>query len=111
MYENKFLFMAHNDYLRIAYETGIVGLSAYLTFLFLILAHSIKKMAWERNGQFQAECVTVASIMIAFLIMSAVDNLARSTVVLLYTFCVIGALLGRESDITEKLRYENTPGK
>jgi putative inorganic carbon (HCO3(-)) transporter len=97
MYEKKFLFMAHNDYLRLAYETGIPGLGAYLSFLFFIFVQSAKKIRPEKNMFLRSRHITIISLLIVFILMAAVDNLARSTVVALYIFCVIGALSAPET--------------
>jgi putative inorganic carbon (hco3(-)) transporter len=102
MYDKKFLFMAHNDYLRLAYEIGILGLITYLLFLLFILCPSMRRAMQEKNSSLKTAHITIASLLIAFLIMGAVDNLARSTLILLYMFCVIGALLGTDANINKK---------
>ena len=100
MFEKNFLFMAHNDYLRLIYETGILGLIAYLSFFFIIFTRTIRRMIHEKNIRLKFRYATIASLTLAFLVMGISDNLARSTVILLYMFCIIGALAGNESDIS-----------
>ncbi|MFA5410653.1 MAG: O-antigen ligase family protein [Candidatus Omnitrophota bacterium] len=102
MYQKGFTFMAHNDYLRLAYETGISGLIIYLLFLATILGCSIRKIVHEKNKYAKNRYVAISGLMVAFLVMGAADNLVRSTVVLLYLFCVIGALVGYHPDISHE---------
>jgi len=94
MYRQKFYFAAHNDYLRIAYEIGILGLIFYLFFLYYILFKSIKnRLSAEETYENRKNSIVIC-LLVALLIMSTTDNLARSTVILLYMFCVLGGLLG-----------------
>jgi O-antigen ligase len=101
MYGKTFPFVAHNDYLRLAYETGILGLSVYLLYLFYLLNKSVKLALASRDDRMKSKYTVILSLIAALLIMSTADNLVRSTAILVYIFSIVGALLGPE---TENLR-------
>lgn len=97
MYQYKVGVMAHNDYLRILYETGAFGLVAYL-----FLWGSIAIFAWRRmrDKRFIKDhlCYRVVFCIVAgFAVMSSADNLTRSTVILIYAFVAIAFLMLHES--------------
>lgn len=94
MYEKNFKIMAHNDYLRIAYETGFPGMILYVGVQLYLLALSFKGGGRSKIA---------LSLIVSVIIMGAADNLARSTMILLYVFIAIGCLL---SD-----KYESLAGK
>jgi len=92
MYEYKIGVMAHNDYLRISYETGFLGLGLYMILLCYILFSALRnlskaKFLFEINSYKTAVC-----LMVSLLLMSLVDNLARSTVIMIYYFAGISFL-------------------
>lgn len=95
MYEKSFAFMAHNDYLRLTYETGVLGIGTYLLFLFYIFTQSIRLALISKVGHVKSRYAVISVLIMALLVMSIADNLARSTVVLLYIFCMIGVLIGQ----------------
>lgn len=94
MYKQKFYFAAHNDYLRLAYEIGILGLIFYLYFPCYILFESIKNSLSAGDTYEKKKNAIVICLIVALLIMSTADNLARSTGILIYMFCVLGGLVG-----------------
>ena len=97
-YEQKFLFMAHNDYLRLAFEVGLLGLLNYLVFLFYLLAKSFKNFIKTTDVSVKSRCLTVICLITMLLFMSIAANMARAVVVLIYLFCLVGALLGIEPE-------------
>ena len=99
-FEIHFSYMAHNDYLRLAYETGIIGVITYLLpvgyLLRVAAARSIG--AKERDARLN---VTALCLLTGLLMMSVGDNLARSTVILAYLYAVVGAVMGTEHEKVE----------
>lgn len=102
MYEKRFRIMAHNDYLRIGYETGLPGLFLYISTLLYMLFLSFKRLFHSRIPAERHKFKIALSLMVSVIIMGAVDNLARSTMILLYIFVVIGHLLGSHTDLTSE---------
>ena len=72
---------AHNDYLKIGFETGVVGLILYLTFFVGLLYHTIKK-SWKKDW---TQIVFIASILV-FLGMRASDNMLHHTPAIWWLF-------------------------
>ena len=107
MYEQKFHFMAHNDYLRLGYEIGLLGLIFYLYFLCYILFKSLRNALFTEDTYEKKRNMIIVCVLVALLIMSVADNLARSTVILIYMFCVLGGLLG-ENTVTQENHYEDS---
>lgn len=99
-FEIHFAYMAHNDYLRLAYETGLFGVVTYLLpvgyLLRVAAARSIG--AKERDARLN---ITALCLLTGLLMMSVGDNLARSTVILAYLYAVVGAVLGTEHEEEE----------
>lgn len=102
MYEKNFKIMAHNDYIRIAYETGFAGLGLYLLFFAFILSAGVRKLLRARATEEINSCKTGLCLIVGLLLMSFADNLARSTVVMMYFLAAAGYLIGS--------RHENTSG-
>lgn len=89
MYEYNSGVMAHNDYLRIGYESGLLGLGCYLLMLLYLLlvsfGRAVKRPLSEDNRRYKVTMCLVACL----IVMSIVDNFVRSTVVFFYYFVVI----------------------
>ncbi|UCG34727.1 MAG: O-antigen ligase family protein [Candidatus Omnitrophota bacterium] len=96
-YEQTFLFMAHNDYLRLAFEVGLLGLLSYLAFLLYLLSKSFKNFMKTMDISAKDRYLTLICLIMMLLIMSVVANMARAIVVLIYLFCLAGAFLGIEA--------------
>jgi O-antigen ligase len=94
MHGHDFLIMAHNDYLRIAYETGVFGVVFYLLFLLYILYKSLKRVLKSITPLAINRAKAAFALILSLVLMSASDNLARSTVILFYLFIGIGYFLG-----------------
>lgn len=101
MYEKNFLFMAHNDFLRFAYEIGIPGLLCYLLLLgYLIYSAATGKRPFPSLRPTRESNCCIC-LLLSLLLVSSADNLARSNVVIFYMFALLGALFGsirRRSD-------------
>ncbi len=84
---------AHNDYLRLAVETGIVGLAAYgilLVALFRALLAHYRRLAGSRH---QLLVLGVIAYAIALLVGSFFDNLLQSTTVMWVFWIMVAAVL------------------
>jgi O-antigen ligase len=93
-FQDRTSVMAHNDYLRLSYEIGFVGLFFYLLLIGMIMISALKKatridhdMIERRKG------LIVFCTVLTMLIISMADNLARSTVVLTYIFTLTAVFL------------------
>lgn len=84
--------MAHNDYLRIAYETGIFGFLSYISLLLYMFIFSLRNLFRGKDQRYNI-FKTPACILLSLLVVSFADNLARSTVVIFYYYIVIGSIL------------------
>lgn len=99
MYEQRIGVMAHNDILRMAYETGLIATLLYLTGFFLLILY-----AWRESRKPQADDARVARVqisaclMLGFLISSLADNMLRSTVILFYYFTAVMLFLSRKKE-------------
>ncbi len=105
MHERQFKMMAHNDYLRITYETGILGPMIYLSILLYILFSALKKVFQARERLKLNQYKISLALILSIITMSVVDNLARSTFIVLYFFVVIGYFL------ETRRNYENPASK
>lgn len=91
---------AHNDYLRLALETGLIGLGLYLILLsnFALNAFQLmKKQGKENYLYFFAWIIT-------FMIVSLSDNLLHHTPVIWLTMAIWGGILGQEKN-KEKINF------
>lgn len=93
MFDYNVGFGAHNDYLRIVYETGFLGLTMYLlllTFFVFFVARGIMgtRLCCEYN-----KYKLIIGLMLTIFLISYGDNLLRNTVVMFYYFCTIALFL------------------
>jgi putative inorganic carbon (hco3(-)) transporter len=93
MYEEEFTTMAHSDYLRTAYETGFAGLCAYLALIGFVFIASLRRMRRCIECSEAARFKLVFCLTLGIMVMSGVDNLARSTAVLMLYFLLVGAMM------------------
>lgn len=84
--------MAHNDYLRIFYEIGGLGLICYFLLFFYILRYSIKSVFKSKivneNNKYRA----ISCLIIILLVVSFSDNVLRNLGVLMYYFTAMSLL-------------------
>jgi O-antigen ligase len=102
MYEKNFTVMAHNDYIRIAYEIGFAGLGSYIMVFIFILFTAIRKLLRARSPEEINSYKAGICLIVSLLLMSLADNLARSTLVMVYFLITAGYLIGS--------KHENTTG-
>lgn len=86
---------AHNDYLRLAVEIGLVGLGLYLVWILHLfrrawqLYASLPKNSWQKHY-----AIGLIGLLLAFFAMSVSDNVLQGTPVMWSFMLVIGALFG-----------------
>ncbi len=69
------LYMAaHNDYLRILVETGMVGFSCFIWMLWSLLKMGIKAYQKWDNSYYQHICLGFLALWVAYVVMSIADN-------------------------------------
>lgn len=73
-YRDKKGSYAHNCYLQMAVETGLVGLAAFLFFVFSVLFKSLKYMVFRKGGEYDWLVAGLTAGLVAFLVHSAVDT-------------------------------------
>jgi O-antigen ligase len=85
---------AHNDYLRLAIETGFIGLISYLIFLLVLGIQTIKNyLAWPKTAWQKWYSLILGAMLIAFAVMSVSDNLLQGTPVMWMFLSLVGALV------------------
>lgn len=92
-YTNFFVNEAHNDYLQLLVETGLLGVGTMIWFLFTLYIRAFKKIAnWDRDvsGAVALACILGIS---GILVHSAVDfNLQiPANAALFYVLCILAA--------------------
>lgn len=99
--------MAHNDYLRVAFETGLIGLGAYLWILLSLLRRAI--YMYRRIGMQYFKSLTLGfiSILIAYVTIMLTDNLMRSLVVQWYFWIFAGIAYSLYKVDTERAQKEH----
>jgi len=96
MYQYNMGKMVHNDYLRICYEVGILGLTIYLFLLFYILFSFIRRLLMSKTlAEINSSKIGIA-IIVCLLVISLADNLVRSTVIFSYYFLSLGLLFNEQ---------------
>ncbi|MGH3601724.1 MAG: O-antigen ligase family protein [Pseudonocardiaceae bacterium] len=81
---------AHNDFLRVYVETGLLGLSAYVALLVGLARTARRALKTARPGLHRGIAVGFSACLAAFILLSVVSNVI-SQVVLLWYFVVFAA--------------------
>ena len=74
----------HNDFIRVYVETGLIGLSAYLWFLFSLVRSARRSIRSTRSALEHSVAVGFAGCLAAFLLLSLVSNVISQLVILWY---------------------------
>jgi putative inorganic carbon (HCO3(-)) transporter len=74
----------HNDFIRVYVETGLIGLSAYLWFLFSLARSARRSIRNTRSPLEHSVAVGFAGCLAAFLLLSLVSNVISQLVILWY---------------------------
>jgi len=91
---------AHNDYLRLLIELGLLGVCSYILFLASIFVHLGRKYRQLHNHPLSLPILSLISFSAAFVIMSVFDNLLQSTPVMWAYLILLGAVL----NLTPKIK-------
>ncbi|MFH1173100.1 MAG: O-antigen ligase family protein [bacterium] len=83
---------AHNDYLKILLENGVIGLAAYLSLIILIFYNLFKKYR-TTNGSQRDLVLVVSAISLGLFIMSFGDNVIRNTALQWTYWAMLGGVL------------------
>lgn len=97
MFEHDQDVMAHNDFLRLSYETGVAGALVFYGLLFYILYYCFRRsittnLIYEKDKFSLAFCLTLG-----LLIASMGVNTLRSTIIMFY-FLIAIALLAQQKE-------------
>lgn len=94
----------HNDYLRFLVEAGIVGLAAYVGFLFALLTTAVQAMRGRPRGFTRSVGVGFAACVLATLVTSVGANVSSDITFMWYliTFAAV---------VTSANRLEGDPGR
>ncbi len=84
---------AHNDYLRLLIELGVLGIGAYLAFLISIFVHLGRTVRRLGSHPISLPVLSLIGFSAAFVLMSAFDNLLQSTPVMWAYMILLGAVL------------------
>ncbi len=83
-------FAAHNDYLRVLVEYGLLGLGLYLTLLIVLFLSAYR--AWRRSKDklMASAALSFAAVTLAVLVMSVTDNIFAYTANQIYFWSLAG---------------------
>lgn len=103
MFEKEQGVMAHNDYLRTSYESGIP--SAFITLLFFIFLFSYSMFAALKASDDEQDRFLIAtSLVLTLFIASQAVNTLRNTTIMVYYLSVIAIFI---ESVPKKISYEN----
>jgi O-antigen ligase len=93
----------HNDYIRMAVELGVVGFTAFYTFLLVLLTKFLKFINCGNDFLRQANrlCLTIMAV---WFVQMYGDNTVNDVTTLMYVFTILGATLKLNSLYTGKPR-------
>jgi len=83
----------HNDFLRVYIETGLVGLAAYLWFIWSLAAAARRTRESTRGGPARALALAFTASVIGFVLLSATGNIISQLVILWYFGAIASAAI------------------
>lgn len=81
---------AHNDYLRLAIEVGLLGTAAYVLLWMTILRKNLRTFFATKSRKEKIRPAIACGLIISFLIMSFADNILEATAVMWVFWTVLG---------------------
>jgi len=84
---------AHNDYLRLAFETGVTGLALYLCCILSVGIFAVRQMRRQVDPLTYVISVAFVGILAGFLVASAVDNVVMMPVLQWYFWGLAGLVV------------------
>jgi O-antigen ligase len=64
----------HNEYLRLLYETGIVGLTLFLFVNLILMGNLIKLIKASANGDVRVTAVVAFTTLVIYMVVAITDN-------------------------------------
>ena len=102
---------AHNDYLRVAFETGLIGLGAHLWILVSLLRRTIYAYKRISMQYFKSLALGFISVFLAYMTIMLTDNLMRSLVIQWYFWIFAGVACSSLYKVdTKRAQKENRNG-
>ena len=92
---------AHNDYLRLAIETGVLGLAAYLTLIGMVCVSLWRVVRRLGNYPDAFQALGLLGFTFALLVMSIFDNLLQSTPVMWIFWIALAVTLRQAAYVKE----------
>ncbi|MFZ5802846.1 MAG: O-antigen ligase family protein [Candidatus Omnitrophota bacterium] len=87
--EIEFGILAHNDYLRLLAETGILGFLAYLLLMLNLMAVTWRDFRKTRSELARGLQIGLIAMTVGFLCREFADNTLRNTVVMIYFWLLV----------------------
>ncbi len=84
---NQFVFLAHNDFVEIAIESGLVGFSLWLALLFVTVGRAAK---FCRHGALPSEAAAAAAATVALAVYSGLNFVVNLPALLFWWFAMMG---------------------
>ncbi|MBU1870518.1 O-antigen ligase family protein, partial [Patescibacteria group bacterium] len=94
-------YEAHNDYLCIAVELGIIGLASYLSLILIFLKNIIKIYKKTTDKNFKLLYLMFFCLSISLFSVNFSENILRNTIIQ-WCFWVLAGFIFKSSKLTEK---------
>jgi O-antigen ligase len=88
--ESEMGYLAHNDYLRLMVEVGLVGFLAYLVLMWTLLGRTLRDYRLAASNVAKSFQFGLLAMTLGFLIREFADNTIRNTVVMMYFWIFVG---------------------
>ncbi|MHB8168797.1 MAG: O-antigen ligase family protein [Thermoleophilia bacterium] len=85
-----YVYMPHNDYLRVLIDTGVVGIVSYLAIWLGLARGAIRAYLRLHDEIFRVVGLAVLAIVGAYLVMTITDNMFRFALIQSYIWCLAG---------------------
>jgi len=95
-------YEAHNDYLRLAIELGLVGLTIYILLILIILKNIIKIYKNLYDEDLKIFCLCFLCLFVSLFLASFIENILRNTIIQ-WLFWSWAALVFKSQKIEQKL--------
>ncbi len=94
---------AHNDYLRITVELGIIGLISYLLLILVFLGNIIILYKKTTDESFKTFCLGFLTLFISLFLISFGENILRNTIVQWCFWLWAGVIFGNYQKVNRNL--------
>ena len=102
----------HNGYLRVLYETGIVGFAAFMWVIWTMLAQALRLLRQNLNDDVKLVAHIYVTMTIAYLILNLTDNILEYYEVAIYNWAILSLVeytnrVGEEEGIFDEQDEED----